>query len=108
MFSRVEWPMPFLDSLTLRMDPLRSRETTVTITSQHGVHIPEPFNICENDCENVKSLKDFKAGLLSHRTATLYKSGYDPTRIIRLKRRHVNTVRTHVDTQGPGCKTKNM
>ena len=54
MFSRVEWPMPFLDSLTLRMDPLRSRETTVTITSQHGVHIPEPFNICENDCENVK------------------------------------------------------
>lgn len=34
-------------------------ETTVTITSQHGVTSQNTFNIRENGCENLQSLSDF-------------------------------------------------
>jgi hypothetical protein len=100
-----------LGQLDLEGGGTTSRETTVTITSQHGATSQNTLIFVKTAVRTYNHSRIFRqafVNVLFPRTVTLYKPGCDPTRILNKTLRHLNTVGTPVDTPELAAERKNM
>lgn len=104
-------PRRGLNSLTLRVEALRSRETTLTITSQHGATSQNTLIFVKTAVRTHNHSRIFRQAFVNY----CFPGQWPSTVLAAILRgswiklsRHVNTVGTLVDTQELASERKNM